>query len=111
MTSLSFLHREKTFTIPTFQNDEQMQFISKRSRTFGFSLPGSISGFSLHFPGVYLHFGRNAINFMDKNFTELQRLCEGLDFSEISAKFSEFCPSMDFKETEAEEQIHMDELQ
>jgi hypothetical protein len=44
----------------------------------------------------------NAINITDTNFTELDRLCEEFGFTELAAKLSEFRPSMDFKETEAE---------
>jgi hypothetical protein len=45
-------------------------------------------------------FEGNAINIMDTNFTELDRLCDEFGFSELAVKLSEFCPSMDFKEAE-----------
>jgi hypothetical protein len=57
----------------------------------------------LHFPGNYLRIGRVTINIniTDTNFTELYRLCKKFVFTELAAKFSEFCPSMNFKEAEA----------
>jgi hypothetical protein len=84
-------------------SDKQMQFISKQSTTFGFSLSDSISCFSLHFPGVSFPLQGNAINITDTNFTELHRLCEEFDFTEFAVKLSEFRPSMDFSEGEAED--------
>jgi FtsZ-binding cell division protein ZapB len=45
----------------------------------------------------------NAINITDTNFTELLRLCEEFAFSELAAKLSEFCPSIDFREAEGED--------
>jgi hypothetical protein len=83
-------------------SDEQMQFISNESNTFGFSLPGSISCFSLSiFQEMISILERNAITITDTNFTELDRLCKRFDFSQLAAKFSEFRSSMDFKEGKA----------
>jgi hypothetical protein len=45
-------------------------------------------------------FEGNVTSSTDMNYTELDRLCEELDFSELAAKLSEFRPSMDFKEGE-----------
>jgi hypothetical protein len=73
--------------------DDQIQFISEQSNTFGFSLSGSISCFVLHFQRVYLR----------TNYTELHRLGNEFCFSELSAKPSEFPPSMNFTEAEAED--------
>jgi hypothetical protein len=42
----------------------------------------------------------NEINITDTNFIGLQRLCEEFGFSEITAKLSEFRPSIDLKEAE-----------
>jgi uncharacterized coiled-coil protein SlyX len=47
-------------------------------------------------------FEGNAINLTSTNFTELDRLCNEFGFSELSAKLSEFRPSIDFKERESE---------
>jgi hypothetical protein len=41
----------------------------------------------------------NSINITDTNFTELHHLCEEFNFTELSAKLSEFRPSMDFNES------------
>jgi hypothetical protein len=41
-----------------------------------------------------------SINITDTDFTELHRLCEEFDFSEIAANLSKFRRSMDFKEAE-----------
>jgi hypothetical protein len=47
----------------------------------------------------------NAINITSTNFTELDRLCEEFSFSELSAKLSEFRPSIDFKDTKTLQRI------
>jgi hypothetical protein len=44
----------------------------------------------------------NAINITDTNHPEPQQLCEEFGFSAIAAKFSEFRPSMYFKEGKPE---------
>jgi hypothetical protein len=44
----------------------------------------------------------NAIKITDTTFTELDRLCDEFGFSELATKLSEFRPSMDLKEAEAE---------
>jgi hypothetical protein len=77
-----------------------MQFISKQSSTllspYRVQSPISLS----MFPKFASTLKGNAINIMDTNVTELERLCEEFDFAEIAAKLSEFRPSMDFKERE-----------
>jgi hypothetical protein len=57
-----------------------MQFVSKESSTVGFSLPASISSFSLHFPGVHLRIGR--------------------EYDQDHGQQFHIRPSMDFKEAE-----------
>jgi hypothetical protein len=85
-------------------NDEQVQFISKRFNTFGFSLSGSIFCFSLSIFQEFLSaFDGKPSKITDTNFTELDRLCKEFGFSELAAKLSDFHPSIDFKKEETED--------
>jgi hypothetical protein len=47
----------------------------------------------------------HAINITNTNYTELHRLCAEFGFAELSAKLSEFRPSIDFKEAETRGRI------
>jgi hypothetical protein len=44
----------------------------------------------------------NAIKITDTNFTKRDWLCDEFGFTELATKFSEFRPSIDLKEAEAE---------
>jgi hypothetical protein len=100
MTSVTLLHPEETFTIPTlqvmtkcslFQNDSTLLVSRYRVES-----PISLSIFREFISA----FEGNAINITDRNFRELHQLCQEFGSSEVTAKLSEFCPSMDFKEGE-----------
>jgi hypothetical protein len=103
MSSVTLLHPEETFTLPAlqaiikcslFQNNPTLLVSPYRVQS-----PVSLSIFREFLSALE----GNAINITDTNFTELDRLCEEFSFTELAEKLSEFCPSMDFKETEAED--------
>jgi hypothetical protein len=80
-----------------------MQFISKQFNIVDFSLPSSISRFSVSlslsiFREFIIAWDGNAVNIMDTNFTELERLCDEFCFTELATALAEFRPPMDFKE-------------
>jgi hypothetical protein len=91
-------------------SDEQMQFNSKGLKTFGFSVSGSISCFSLSLflslfifreilsalEGEIININIT-INITNTHFTELLRLCKKFVFTELAAKLSKIRPSMHFK--------------
>jgi hypothetical protein len=100
MTSLTLLHPEETFTIPILQVMNKCSLFQTNPTLlvspYRVQSPVSLSIFREFLSALE----GNAINITDTNFTELRQLCEEFDFSELSAKLSEFRPSMDFKETE-----------
>jgi hypothetical protein len=59
-----------------------------------------LTGFNLLFPSAL---DGNAIKITHTNFTERDWLCDEFGFTELATKLSEFRPSIDLKEAEAEE--------
>jgi hypothetical protein len=103
MASVTLLHLEEKFTIPTLQAMTKC-CLFQNNPTFTGSLYRIQSSVSLSIFREFLSaLEGNAINITDTNFTELHRLCEEFGFSELAAKLSEFRPSMDSKETETED--------
>jgi hypothetical protein len=103
MSSVTLLHPEETFQIPTlqvinkchlFQNNPTLLVSPYRVQSLV-----SLSIFREFLSALE----GNAINITDTNFPELQRLCDEFGFSELAAKLSEFRPSMDFKKGETED--------
>jgi hypothetical protein len=102
MSSVTLLHPEETFKIPALQ-------LMNKCSLFQNNLTLLVSPYRVQSPvslSIFREFlsalEGNAINITDTNFTELHQLCEEFGFSELTAKLSEFCPSMDFKEGETE---------
>jgi hypothetical protein len=103
MASVTLLHLEETFTIPALQAMVKCSLF--QNRPFLLASPYRIeSSVSLSIFREFLSaLEGNAINITDTNFTELHQLCDEFGFTELAAKLSEFRPSMDFKEPEAED--------
>jgi uncharacterized coiled-coil protein SlyX len=102
MSSVSLLHPEETFTIPALQAMNKCSLFQNNPTLL--SSPYRIqSSVSLSIFREFLSaLEGNAINITNTNLTEFDRLCKEFGFSELSAKLSEFRPSMRFKETESE---------
>jgi hypothetical protein len=92
MSSVTLLHPEQTFTIPTlqvmtkcslFQNNPALLVSPYRVQS-----PVSLSIFREFISALE----GNAINITNTNFTELQQLCEEFGFSEFATKLSKFIP-------------------
>jgi hypothetical protein len=92
MGSITLLHPEETFAIPTlqamtkcslFQNNPTLLVSPYRVQS-----PVSLSIFREFISA----FQGNTINTTDTNFTELQQLCEEFGFPEFPAKLSKFNP-------------------
>jgi uncharacterized coiled-coil protein SlyX len=103
MSSVTLLHPEETFTIPSlqamtkcilFQNNPTLLVSPYRVQS-----PVSLSIFRDFISALE----GNSIKITDTNFTELHQLCKEFGFTELAAKISEFRPSMDFKEGESED--------
>jgi hypothetical protein len=103
MASVTLLHPEETFTIPALQ--AMMKCSLFQNRPILLASPYRIqSSVSLSTFREFLSALKgNAINITDTNYTELDRLCNEFGFTEVAAKLSEFRPSIDFKEGEAED--------
>jgi hypothetical protein len=91
MSSVTLLHPEETFTIPTlqammkcslFQNNPTLLLSPYRVQS-----PVSLSIFREFLSALK----GNAINITDTNFRELDRLCKEFGFDEFSRKLSTFC--------------------
>jgi hypothetical protein len=103
MASVTLLHPEETFTIPSPQAMNKCSLF-QNNPTLTTSPYRVESPFSLSIFREFLSaLEGNAINITDTNYTELQRLCNKFGFTEVAAKLSEFRPSMAFKEAEAED--------
>jgi hypothetical protein len=102
MAVVTLLHPEQTFKIPILQVINKCCLFQNNPTLLAspYRVQSSVS-LSI-FQEFISALEGNAINITDTNFRELQRLCEEIDFTEIAAKLSEFRPSMDFKEAEAE---------
>jgi hypothetical protein len=100
MASVTLLHPEETFTIPTLQMMTKCSLFQNRPillpSPYRFESPVSLSIFREFLSALE----GKAINITDTNVTELHRLCNELGFTELAAQLSEFRPSMDFKEAE-----------
>jgi hypothetical protein len=100
MASVTLVHPEETFTIPVLPAIYKSGLFQKNPALLvsPYRIQSSVS-LSI-FREFLSALEGNAINITDTNFRELDRLCEEFGFSELTAKLSEFRPSMDFKETE-----------
>jgi hypothetical protein len=103
MSSVTLLHPEETFKIPALQAMTKC-CLFRNNPTLLVSPYRVQSAVSLYsFREFISALEGNAINITDTNHTEAQPLSEKFGFSEIAAKLSEFCPSMDLKEAETED--------
>jgi hypothetical protein len=103
MASVTLLHPEETFIIPALQSMNKCSLFQNRpillASPYRIESSVSLSTFREFLSALE----GNAINITDTNVTELHRLCNEFGFTELAAKLSEFRPSMDFKEPEAED--------
>jgi hypothetical protein len=105
MSSLTLLHPEETFKIPTLQAMTKCSLFQDNPTLTAvpYRVQSSVS-LSIFREFISALEG-NAINITDTNFTELHRLCLEFGFSELAAKLSEFRPSINFKEAETRGRI------
>jgi hypothetical protein len=103
MSSVTLLHPEETFKIPTLQTINKCSLFQNNPTLL--SSPYRVqSSVSLSIFREFLSaLEGNPINITDTNFTELHQLCKEFGFSELAAKLSEFRSSMDFKEAETKD--------
>jgi hypothetical protein len=103
MASVTLLHPEETFKITIVQAVNKCSLFQDRpillASPYRIESSVSLSTFREFLSALE----GNTINITDTNFRELHRLCNEFGFSELAAKLSEFRPSMDFKEGEAED--------
>jgi hypothetical protein len=96
MTSVTLLHPEETFTIPTLQMMTKCSLFQKNPTLlvspYRVQSPVSLSIFREFISALE----GNVITITDTNLTELQQLCEEFGFSEMGTKLSKFSqPSKD----------------
>jgi hypothetical protein len=94
MSSVTLLHPEETFTIPTFQVMNKCSLFQNNPTLlvspYRLQSLVSLSVFREFISAIE----GNTIKITDTSFTELHRLCEKFDFSELTAKTFRI-PSLD----------------